>query len=294
MNTKGVNFQPTKGGQFSAAVDNVPGVVRAGASMRVSPPRAARHHAAVAGGRFVGVCCFPDAMSTGTSDRFYDRNGNPIPVERWAQLRGDDDYAVLGEWSDDNGAAVRTVWTGFSFNDGDLDALVFETHCLVGDQTHYYTYRTEDAARAGHDDCVAWISGNPAAPVARPATIPTAPGFVDRRGQSLTLAQWTRLRSDPDYRVLARWHGEGGAYAEVYWVGFDPVNGFHARSQVFGLTVAAFDNCPLPDSTYRFFTEKRALDHFARMLPLIERGIRPWDDDAVEAAGFDPLTLRAW
>jgi hypothetical protein len=62
----------------------------------------------------------------------------------------------------------------------------------------------------------------------------------------------------------------------------------------FGLSVAAFDNCPLPDSEYRFFTEKRAVDHFRRIVPLVERGIRPWNDNEVEAAGFEPLVLRAW
>ena len=54
------------------------------------------------------------------------------------------------------------------------------------------------------------------------------------------------------------------------------------------------DNCPLPDSDYRFFTEERALDHFRRIVPLVERGIRPWDDSEVEAAGFEPLALRDW
>ena len=52
--------------------------------------------------------------------------------------------------------------------------------------------------------------------------------------------------------------------------------------------------CPLPDSDYRFFTEERALDHFRRIVPLVERGIRPWDDNEVKAAGFEPLVLRAW
>lgn len=91
-------------------------------------------------------------MNTSARDRLYDREGFPIPVDQWARLRGNDDYTVLADWRHDNGAAVRTVWTGFSFNDGAVDALIFETHCLVGDQTHYYTYRTEDEARAAHDD----------------------------------------------------------------------------------------------------------------------------------------------
>ena len=81
---------------------------------------------------------------------------------------------------------------------------------------------------------------------------------------------------------------------EVFWTGFDLVSGFHARPQIFGVCVAAFDSCPQSDCTYRFFTEKRAIDHFDRIVPLVERGIRPWDAEEVEAAGFEPLTLRAW
>ena len=94
--------------------------------------------------------------------------------------------------------------------------------------------------------------------------------------------------------MIDRWRGEGGAYVEVYWVGSDPSPGVNVRRVSFGLSVAAFDNCPLPDSEYRFFTEKRALDHFHRIVPLVERGIRPWNDNEVEAAGFEPLVLRAW
>lgn len=37
-----------------------------------------------------------------------------------------------------------------------------------------------------------------------------------------------------------------------------------------------------------------AVDQFRRIVPLVERGIRLWDDKAVEAAGFAPLVLRAW
>lgn len=238
--------------------------------------------------------CFPEAVDSNTGDRFYDRAGRPIPVDRWLQMRGNDEYTVLGNWCDGSGSAVRTVWTGFSVNHGYPEALIFESHCLVGDETHYWTYPTEDEARTGHADCVRWVSGHNPRSVARPATTAPSGGFFDRRGESISTDQWLRLRADPEYCVLDRWLGEGGAYAEVYWVGFDPVSGFHTRPQLFGLTVAAFENCPLPDSTYRFLTEKRALDHFERMLPLIELGIRPWDDAAVEAAGFAPLTLRAW
>jgi hypothetical protein len=38
----------------------------------------------------------------------------------------------------------------------------------------------------------------------------------------------------------------------------------------------------------------RAVDHFRRIVPLVERGIRRWNDNEVKAAGFEPLVLRAW
>lgn len=54
------------------------------------------------------------------------------------------------------------------------------------------------------------------------------------------------------------------------------------------------EDCLLREWNCRFFTEERAVDHFRRIVPLVERGIRPWDDKAVVAAGFAPLVLRAW
>lgn len=176
---------------------------------------------------------------------------------------------------------------------------MFETHCIAGDTAHYLASRTDTAARQCHDDCVSWVSSTTTAqdPAARPAmgTQTALPlNLLDREGAPITLAQWTGLRRDPGYCVIGRWRGEGGAHVEVFWTGFDLVSGFHARPQIFGVCVAAFGNCPQSDCTYRFFTEKRALDHFDRIVPLVERGIRPWDDEEVEAAGFEPLTLRAW
>lgn len=238
-------------------------------------------------------------MDSSTGDRFYDRTGEPLPVDHWLQLRGNDDYTVLGDWRGEEGSAVRTVWTGFRFDHGYPEPQIFETHCLVGDEAQYWTYCTEDDARTGHEDCVRWIREKTITldgpgQGSRPAITAPAGGFFDRHGQLISAEQWALLRADPGYCLLDRWHGEGGAYVEVHWVGFDPAGTFHVRPQLFGLTVAAFENCPLPDSTYRFLTERRALDHFNRILPLVERGIRPWDDDDVEAAGFDRLTLRAW
>ena len=51
-------------------------------------------------------------------DRFYDLAGRIISISHWAQLRGNSGYAVIGDWCEQSGSAVRTVWTGFGFNYG--------------------------------------------------------------------------------------------------------------------------------------------------------------------------------
>lgn len=250
-------------------------------------------------------------------DRFYDRVGRTISITRWARLRCNHEYAVIGDWSDGNGSAVRTVWTGIDVNRGSSETLMFETHCLVEDTAHYYGYCTDTAALGGHDDCVGWITQNitpwdnpdtreisddrrPSTvrtPIARSATDAQAVlplNFFDRQGNPITMVQWARLRRDPSYCVIARWRGEGGAHVEVFWTGFDLVSGFHARPQVFGLRISAFEKCPQTDCSFRFFTEDRAVKHFDRIVPMVEHGVRPWDEKDIEAAGFEPLTLRAW
>lgn len=267
---------------------------------------------------------FPSAAGTDPlaglywpGDRFYDRAGRTISVAQWAHLRGNGDYTVIGDWRDDNGSAVRTVWTGVDVHYGYADTFLFETHCLAGDDSYFNFYRTEADARRGHADAVARIVCNPrpwdqssagsAAESRRRAAMPRLEGlseaafrevhptrFFDREGNSITLPQWVRLRRDSEYCVIDRWRGEGGAHVEVYWTGVDLLCGFMSRPPVFELCVAAFDACPLADSTYKFFVEARALDHFQKIIPLVERGIRPWDDEAVAAAAFDPLELRSW
>lgn len=233
-------------------------------------------------------------------DRFYDRAGRMISIARWADLRGNTEYRTIGDWSDGNGSVVRTVWTGFGFNHGHSDSLIFETHSIVGDDALFSAYCTEADARRGHAETVFRISNETeqrdqiATPPGVTIGAVQSPSFIDRAGNPIALAQWARLRRDPSYCVIDRWRGEGGAHVEVYWVGSDPSPGFNSRRVSFGLSVAAFENCPLPDSDYRFFTEERALDHFRRIVPLVERGIRPWDDNEVAAAGFEPLVLRAW
>lgn len=233
-------------------------------------------------------------------DRFFDRAGRAISIAHWAKLRGNCAYRTIGDWRDGDGSVARTVWTGFSFNYGYSESLIFESHSIVGDEALYYTYCTEAEARRGHDEIV-WRISSETEHGDKSATPPgvtigavQSPRFFDRAGSVITLAQWARLRRDPSYCMIDRWRGEGGAHIEVYWVGSDPSPGFNARPTSFGLSVAAFEDCPLPEWNCRFFTEERAVDDFRRIVPLVERGIRPWDDKAVVAAGFAPLVLRAW
>lgn len=121
------------------------------------------------------MCCLSDAMDTSTSfasvtdtdsvegffwprDCFYDRAGRIISISHWAQLRSDHEYAVIGDWCNESGSAVRTVWTGFGFSYGHSESLIFETHSIVGDEAHFFTYCTEADARRGHDETVRRIS----------------------------------------------------------------------------------------------------------------------------------------
>jgi len=79
------------------------------------------------------VRCFPDAMDTSTAfasgaetdsvegafwprDCFYDRAGRIISISHWAQLRGDCEYRTIGDWCDESGSAVRTVWCQLRLN----------------------------------------------------------------------------------------------------------------------------------------------------------------------------------
>lgn len=91
-------------------------------------------------------------------DRFYDRAGRAISIAHWAKLRGDCEYRTIGDWCDGNGSMVRTVWTGFGFNYGHSESLIFETHSIVGDEALFYTYCTEADARRGHHEAVWRIS----------------------------------------------------------------------------------------------------------------------------------------
>jgi hypothetical protein len=83
---------------------------------------------------------------------YFDRDGKPIDVHRWAELKKDRSYvsvAQSGIGSGDVRLAVVTSWYGDSLNG--LSPVVFET-IVFGGATERISgrYATEAAALAGH------------------------------------------------------------------------------------------------------------------------------------------------
>lgn len=95
----------------------------------------------------------------------YDRDGVPISLERWAQLKEQYDYAVV-EKTFVEAVEVSTVWLGIDHNFLGGTPIIFETMLftrdlipttlfgrveLVRDDFGYqWRYATEASARAGH------------------------------------------------------------------------------------------------------------------------------------------------
>ena len=117
---------------------------------------------------------------------------------------------------------------------------------------------------------------------------PRADGFLDRSNNRITITEWERRRRDPDYCIVAHWQGEGAASVCTFWLGVSTDSEDDARYN-FATHVCAFEKCPQPDYFYRWGTEDHALERHDDIVWLVERGIKPWDDDAVLAAGLDPF-----
>lgn len=105
----------------------------------------------------------------------YDREGNPITFERWAELcaREDVDYRRVAWTLIGEGIEISTVWLGIDHNFFDGPPLIFETMVFVQldeprellggaittrEGTETYRWPTEAAALAGHDRIVAELS----------------------------------------------------------------------------------------------------------------------------------------
>ena len=98
---------------------------------------------------------------------YYNRQGWPISLFEWAQLREVPDYFRIAEdyiGRDDGGMdRVSTVWLGLNHNFWGGVPIIFETmifwfwpnqHTEDQDQ---WRYPTEEAALAGHDQAVALV-----------------------------------------------------------------------------------------------------------------------------------------
>ena len=88
---------------------------------------------------------------------YFDRQGNPIGQAVWAERFEDREYRHVAR--DEVGDfEVSTVWVGDD-RDKDGTPLIFESVVLGLDGGEIRTYATEDEARAGHAEYVAWLKG---------------------------------------------------------------------------------------------------------------------------------------
>ena len=94
--------------------------------------------------------------------RYYDRQGNPITLQIWAQMLEGRDHQRVAETTLPDGSWVSTVWLGLDHSFGDGPPLLFETMVFPSrdsqdkpDQQDMDRYTTEAEAIAGHDAMVA-------------------------------------------------------------------------------------------------------------------------------------------
>lgn len=98
---------------------------------------------------------------------FYDREGNPLDVERWvflSELGSEEAIMAYKRVAQDQVGPywVSTVWLGIDHNYGDGPPLIFETMVFatssavqgLGPDLDCRRYSTEAQARAGHDEMV--------------------------------------------------------------------------------------------------------------------------------------------
>lgn len=91
--------------------------------------------------------------------RWYDRDGEPIPVAVASDLLGDPDYKIVAQdifVIGDEPVKVSTVWLGLDHNWWpDRPMKIFETMIFGGELDMWQArYTTEDEARQGHADAV--------------------------------------------------------------------------------------------------------------------------------------------
>lgn len=92
-----------------------------------------------------------------TRNIYYDRQGNPISREEWAEAVNLDNFAsrVVAKTRLRGGVIVSTVWVGLNLNYREGPPLIFET-MVFGDGYDDLSrrYATEAEAEAGHQEVV--------------------------------------------------------------------------------------------------------------------------------------------
>jgi hypothetical protein len=100
---------------------------------------------------------------------YFDREGDPIDLDRWVQLQDDNDYGRVGldvypsledvadhPLDPEPMATVSTVWIGINHRFGPGDPLIFETMVFGGEYDEACArYSSEAQAAAGHARAVA-------------------------------------------------------------------------------------------------------------------------------------------
>lgn len=103
------------------------------------------------------------------SSRFFDRKGNPLTAQEADALLADPGYARLARHLV-RGWTVSTIWLGLDFNHADPDGppRLFETRILAPSREesdrhpdlagYLARYPIEEAALAGHDSVLAYVT----------------------------------------------------------------------------------------------------------------------------------------
>lgn len=148
---------------------------------------------------------------------YFDRKGQPIDSEKWAELRENRDYSVVMQTPLDNGFWVSTVWLGMNHGFGSTVPIVFETMVFeinrgcrklvdmsdlpgwTGPPSWTYEqrikdfdqkrYATEEEALAGHQRMVAFWHHM------KPAKAPWCPAI---RGPRIPRKLKKRLKKNPE------------------------------------------------------------------------------------------------
>ena len=103
--------------------------------------------------------------------------------------------------------------------------------------------------------------------------------FFGRDGSPITITDWLRRRTAPDYCVVDRWQGASGDYVETVWVGIDVHFGDSQRHSIFETHLEIRGD----KHFYRHVTETSARSGHGRAVWFAERGIKCWDEVAVAA-----------